>query len=175
MKGATPKRVMIVQQTDERSRENCDGDDERHVEVERDAEGLKCDAVLDHTARDHARETHDSTNGEVDAARDDDVGHADGKDAVECDVLGEQQHGVRREEVRRRKAEEDDEHGEHDERAPLEKRHRQGVVVIDTIEAHDSPTLFFHNIKMLCPSHAPGRKRGRACPASLLRARIVPF
>ena len=131
MNGATFSRVIrspLTAPTSDADEER-DADDLEGVEPERvaDAEEGEVDPVQHQVARDHAAEPDDRADREVDAAGDDDEGHADREDRVQRHVLGEDHHVRDAEEVRRRQREEDEDRDQRDEGPRLEQQEQRGV------------------------------------------------
>ena len=126
MNGATLSRVissplMRPMRTPSAKR---DQDDLGDVEEHRVADP-QVDAVQDQAARDHAAQADDRADRQVDAAGDDDEGHADREEGVERDMLRHQHEVGGGKKVRRGEGEEDQHREQRDEGAQPHQVQRQ--------------------------------------------------
>ena len=108
-----------VDSADQDAERERNSDDLGNVEIERvgEAEKIEIDAVENQSPGDHPAQTDDRADREIDAASDDDEGHADRQECVQRDVLRHQDQVRRRHEVRCCQREEDQHGQERDEGA----------------------------------------------------------
>ena len=118
-----PRNQQAVDQSDENPGEQGKNDDFEDARIRRRVHERDRDASRNEQTGNHADEADDRADRQVDAAGDDDVGHADGEEGVDRHVLGNDDQIAERDEVGRHDAEIRGDDDQRDQRAQLEQQH----------------------------------------------------
>ena len=116
-----PRDDRTVGGTDHAACRQGNDDDEPCVKVDNDAKQVKRDPDIDQRPGDHAGQTEDRADGEIDAAGEDDEGHPDGEEPVDCNVLGHDHDVLKGQECLRKGREDHDDDQQRDHGPKLEQ------------------------------------------------------
>ena len=99
-----------------------------NTEINSYSKEFQCQALLNHSSGQHAAQADNGTNGQVNAARNDDEGHAQTENAVQRHMLGDHGKGTGFQKVAFQNSEDDNQKDKNNKCTSLQDGHEEPVV-----------------------------------------------